>query len=44
MEYMEGGSLTEILDQYQHVRLTEDQIALILLEVKKKKKKLVPVM
>jgi len=32
MEYMEGGSLTEILDQYQYVRLTEEQIALILLE------------
>jgi len=32
MEYMEGGSLTEILDQYQHIRLVEDQIALILLE------------
>lgn len=32
MEYMEGGSLTEVLDQYQHVRLTEGQIALIMQE------------
>eukprot|EP01125_Pyxidicula_operculata_P007318 TRINITY_DN2490_c0_g1_i1.p1 TRINITY_DN2490_c0_g1~~TRINITY_DN2490_c0_g1_i1.p1 ORF type:complete len:532 (+),score=103.86 TRINITY_DN2490_c0_g1_i1:77-1672(+) len=32
MEYMEGGSLTEILDQYQYIRLDEPQIALIMLE------------
>lgn len=33
MEYMEGGSLTEVLDQHAHLQLTEPQIALILLEV-----------
>jgi hypothetical protein len=33
MEFMDGGSLTEILDQYKHMQLTEPQIALILREV-----------
>lgn len=32
MEFMDGGSLTEILDQYKHMQLTEPQIALILRE------------
>jgi len=32
MEMMEGGSLTEILDQHAHLKLTEPQIALIMLE------------
>ena len=33
MEYMDGGSLTEILDQHAMMQLTEPQIALIMLEV-----------
>jgi serine/threonine protein kinase len=32
MEYMGGGSLTEILEQFKHIRLTEAQIALICFE------------
>jgi hypothetical protein len=32
MEYMGGGSLTEILEQFKHIRLTEGQIALICYE------------
>jgi len=32
MEFMDGGSLTEILDQYKHLKLSEPQIALILRE------------
>jgi len=32
MEFMAGGSLTEILDQFKHIQLTEPQIALILRE------------
>lgn len=32
MEYMGGGSLTEILEQFKHVRMTEEQIALICFE------------
>jgi hypothetical protein len=32
MEYMGGGSLTEILEQFKHIRLTEEQIALICFE------------
>ena len=32
MEYMSGGSLTEILEQYKYFKLTEEQIALVLLE------------
>jgi len=32
MEFMDGGSLTEILDQYKHMQLTEPQIALLLRE------------
>jgi len=32
MEYMSGGSLTEILEQYKQFKLTEEQIALVLLE------------
>jgi FtsZ-binding cell division protein ZapB len=32
MEYMTGGSLTEILEQFKHIRLTEEQIALICFE------------
>jgi len=33
MEIMEGGCLTEILDLFPHVRLTEDQIAFVMTEV-----------
>jgi serine/threonine protein kinase len=29
MEFMGGGCLTEILEQFEHVQLTEEQIALI---------------
>ena len=32
MEYMGGGSLTEILEQFKHIRMTEEQIALICFE------------
>lgn len=32
MEFMGGGSLTEILEQFKHIRLTEGQIALICYE------------
>ena len=31
MEYMDGGCLTEILDQFEHVRLTEAQVAYVCL-------------
>lgn len=34
MEFMEGGSLTEILDQHAFMQLTEPQIALIMLEAR----------
>jgi serine/threonine protein kinase len=33
MEYMGGGSLTEILEQYKYVQLTEPEIAFICFEV-----------
>jgi serine/threonine protein kinase len=35
MEYMDGGSLTQVLDQYKFLKLTEPQIALIMGEVGK---------
>jgi serine/threonine protein kinase len=35
MEFMGGGCLTEILEQFEHVQLTEEQIALICLETLK---------
>lgn len=33
MEFMDGGSLTQVLDQYKYLKLTEEQIALIMGEV-----------
>ncbi len=33
MEYMGGGCLTEVLDQYRELQLTEEQMAAICLEV-----------
>ena len=33
MEYMSGGCLTEILEQFQYLKMTEEQIALVCLEV-----------
>jgi hypothetical protein len=35
MEFMGGGCLTEILEQFEHVQLTEEQIALICLDTLK---------
>lgn len=35
MEFMGGGSLTEILEQYKYIKLTEPQIALICFETLK---------
>lgn len=35
MEYMGGGCLTEVLDQYSKIQLTEDQMAAVALEVLK---------
>jgi protein-serine/threonine kinase len=35
MEYMGGGCLTEVLDQYRELQLTEDHMAFIALEVLK---------
>lgn len=35
MEYMGGGSLTEILELYSQIQMTESQIALIMVEVLK---------
>lgn len=35
MEYMSGGCLTEVLDQYRDVQLKEEHIAFICLEVLK---------
>lgn len=35
MEFMDGGSLTEILEQFKHIQLTEPQIALICFETLK---------
>lgn len=34
MEFMDGGSLTQVLDQYKYLKLTEEQIALIMGEVR----------
>jgi serine/threonine protein kinase len=34
MEFMGGGCLTEVLEQYEHVKLTEPQIALACREVR----------
>ena len=33
MEYMGGGCLTEILEQFEYVQMTEPQIAYVCLEV-----------
>lgn len=33
MEFMGGGCLTEVLEQYEHVQMTETQIAFACLEV-----------
>ncbi len=33
MEFMGGGCLTEVLEQYQHVQMTEEQIAFVCLQV-----------
>ena len=33
MEYMGGGCLTEVLEQFENVKMTEEQIALVCLEV-----------
>jgi serine/threonine protein kinase len=35
MEFMGGGCLTEILEQFEHIQLTEEQIALICLDTLK---------
>lgn len=30
MEFMDGGSLTQVLDQYKYLKLSEEQCALIM--------------